>query len=133
MSKNKIRKPKDKTPALPQGPSLELDPQTLVKEWRGLNGQIAAFAQQIQQYQATQQKAGEAIQKLEKQGLQFVGQIHTITKILNGMGIDPKTFDLDEEEISDENPTEEPPKMAEVVDIKEDAPEKPLRSRFNKS
>jgi len=133
MSKNKIRKPKDKTPEAPAGPTLELDPTSLVKEWRGLNGQIALFAQQIQQHQETQKKSAEAIQKIEKTGLQLVGQIQTITKILNGMGIDPKAFDLDEEEISDENPPSEPPETAEVVDIKGDAPEKPLRSRFHKS
>ena len=133
MSKNKIRKPKNKTPELPIGPTLELDPTSLVKEWRGLSGQIAAFAQQIQQHQDTQRRAIEAIQKIEKQGLQFVGQIHTITKILTGMGIDPKTFDLDEEEILDENLPSEPPKEAEVVAIKGDDPEKTLRSRFHKS
>ena len=80
MSKNKIRNPKKKAAPAIEGPVLSIEAGALVAEWRGLNSQIANYAAQIKQHQDMQRKSAEAIVGLEKNGLQIIGQVQTLTR-----------------------------------------------------
>lgn len=132
MSK-KIRDTKKTTPAAPTAPGLSNDPDSLVKEWRNANQQVANLASQIKSEQAKIQQAQQQIQALEKTGLQIVGQVSVLTRILEGMGVDPATYELAEENSEGEKTPEDAENSGEVVDISADNPKKTPPNRFRKS
>jgi hypothetical protein len=109
MSNNpKIRKPlkgapapqpAPQTPPQPQsaaaetptpGESLGTDPKSLLLEWNKLRAAVQAINtmgnEENEKIQASQQK----LKSLETQGLQIIGQLNIITRILRGMGIQPE-------------------------------------------
>jgi hypothetical protein len=141
---SKIRKPKkgQPTPAAPQVEPLENTADALVAEWRALNGKIAEFNQLIKEQQEiidnAQKEANEAqavIQNLNNAGLQVIGQVGSLSRILAGMGVDPNKHGLSEVEDASENPADVVDISPEVAEEKEVTPSPSaaaLRKRFRR-
>lgn len=127
---NKVQPPKK---VMPESFNLSNEPDDLVREYRKINAQIVNSTSKIKQHQSTIQASQQAIQQIEKQGLQLVGQSQMLTRILNGMGVDPQEYSLPEDDKKGENSPAEAKNGAEVVDIKEDKAKKAPPNRFRKS
>jgi hypothetical protein len=143
MSKNKIRKPKKKAPPapVPQAPKPELasDPDSLVAEFKALDGKLAHLNDVIKQSQEQIQRFTATIEQAKVEGQQVLGQLDVVIRILNGMGVDPNNYQPNQEVEDEEIPAEEPDFFdeneeieAEVVDIKRDAKIEAIKRRLGK-
>ncbi len=135
MSESKIQNP---GPQRPQPAALTVG--ALVVDWHEINSQIEQLALQIRAPRDAQEKSAVLIKQMEGQGLQLVGQVQAITKLLDKMGVDPKAYSV-EEAVPEGSPVDfeaepessEPDFKAEVLDFKEDGPKPLPKSRFRRS
>jgi hypothetical protein len=143
----KIRKPNKNTsplqavpaPQQPQAPPLGGDANSLVTEWRRLQGLLAQVNVQIQEEQKKIQDADMAIKTLQVQGNQVLGATSSVSRILAGMGVNPEKYEVSapaetsrptalevvEDEDEDDYPAEEP-------EVTSNFRSEFLRRRFNR-
>lgn len=107
MSK-KIRKPNKPGKAVPplqaaptpppqqQVPPLGGDADSLVTEWRRLQGILAKINEEITDNQKKLQEADATIKNLQNQGNQILGSVSSVSRILSGMGVNPENHTVSE-------------------------------------
>ena len=125
--------PDQEAPDTQDIPPLSTDVEVLADEWNALNYRLNTLSTQLLQSRQVVKDTEAQIRHLENSGLQLVGQIGMLTRILVGKGVDPKKFGPTAEQLPEEIGTEIPQKEAEVVEIQRDIPQKGPRSRFSKS
>ena len=143
MSKSKIRRPAKNTPAPAQTPPaqqiipLDDSPESLVVEWRRLQGLIAEINVQLKTNQQKMAEIEESNKNLQNQGLQIMGAASSISRLLAGKGVDPATYSLPNAAPEDEDSfEEEAPEMArgpypvDEPEVNENPRSSVLRRRF---
>jgi len=106
MSKKKIRRPKKNVAPLqaapvqaqapPQITPLEGDTESLVAEWRRLQGLIAKLNVDIKSNQDKMAEADQANKNLQTQGYQIMGASQQVSRLLAAKGVDPNTYSTPE-------------------------------------
>jgi len=129
MSKNKIRRPKKNVPPLqaapteaPQGPPVQPlgdDTESLVGEWRRLQGLIAKINIDIKEHQDKMAEADKAIKNLQTQGYQIMGASQQVSRILAGRGVDPNSYSTPEVVEAEEVPVGVIPRKTGPVAVEE--------------
>ena len=102
MSKNKIRRKGGPRRQLHQatpkavGPSdtIPNDADSVMEEYLRLGGELRDLNGLIRDAQVIVTNKNQEVTNLNNQGLQTIGQINMLAKIMRGMGIDPPTLDL---------------------------------------
>jgi hypothetical protein len=136
MSHTKVREPKAQENP---GPKLSLDPDILISEFKNLDAQLAAINATIQKAVEAIQNKQEVIKSVKAEGQVILGKMDMLARILNGMGIDPRTLvaqaEIPAEEFGEKEPIfseEKPPKKDQVAENKEDARVTAIKQRFRK-
>lgn len=139
MSKNKIRRPKKAAPAAPVIQKLATDSDSLVQEFKGLEGKLAQVNQIITISNEQIQKLQQQTQGARAEGQTIIGKLDVLVRILNGMGVDPNNYEPNQEDKAEEISETEPDfseeneeNEAEVVDIKRDAKIEAIKRRLGK-
>lgn len=137
MSHPKIRQPKKKEQ--PTARSLDVDPDILSKEFQTLDAQLAQINQIINGAVEIAKKQQAIINSAKAEGQVILGKMDMLSRILTGMGIDPRDLAAHvpvQEENSEENPpifSEEIPKNTpQPVENIEDARIRAIKQRLNR-